>query len=392
MSNMLRAKPTARVSTRRFIPGRRSVSRSALHVCAAQAQAPIQNGTTATDACKNYSVAVFSSKRYVRDFFVKPLRDVFPNSNFVEAPLDIDTAQLAKGYDAVVLFVNDRADAPVLERLAEGGVKTIAMRCAGFDRVDLEAAQRLGLTVVRVPTYSPQSVAEHAVAMMFALNRSLHKAHLRVSQGNYTLSGLVGMEITGKTVGVIGTGAIGAQACRLFKGLGMNVLAYDIRPNQYCVELGVEYTSVEDMLPRCHVVSLHCPLLPSTRNIVDAEAIKRMRPGTMLINVSRGGLIETNAIFDGLESGQIGALGLDVYENEDSLFFTDFTAMPTEQRMQYWDRRFRTLISYPQVLVTPHSAFLTTEALNNIATTTIENLTDCAMGRPCPNQVKPRPA
>ncbi|GIM00560.1 hypothetical protein Vretimale_5555, partial [Volvox reticuliferus] len=305
-----------------------------------------------------------------------------------QPPLDKDTAKLAAGFDVVVAFVNDFVTAEVAEVLGKGGVQLIALRCAGFDRVDLAACAHHRIRVVRVPTYSPESVAEHAVALMFALNKHLHVAHLRTRMGNYALSGLVGVELQKKVVGVIGTGAIGTQACRILQGIGCNVLAHDVYPNATVEGMGIPYLSLDDMLPQCDIISLHCPLVPSTRHLVNKDSIKRMKRGVMLINVSRGGLIESDALFDALENGQIGSLGLDVYENEGGLFFVDYTMYDTQMRMQKWDRKFKTLLSYPQVLVTPHSAFLTQEALFNIATTTCQNIADFVLGKPLANEVK----
>ncbi|KXZ56322.1 hypothetical protein GPECTOR_1g284 [Gonium pectorale] len=334
-------------------------------------------------------VICFSAAQYVKDFLAPPLLKYYPNSAFVEPPLDLDTAQLAKGFDVVVVFVNDYVTAEVVEVLAKGGVKMVALRCAGFDRVDLAACEKHGIKVARVPTYSPESVAEHAVALIFALNRRLHDAYMRTRMGNYALSGLVGMEMKRKVVGVVGTGAIGVEACRILKGIGCNVLAYDVRPNPKVEAMGIPYVTMDELLPQCDIITLHCPLLPSTFHLINKDSIARMKKGVMLINVSRGGLIESDSLFDALESGQIGALGLDVYENEGSLFFVDYTMYELRTRMQKWDRKFKTLLSYPQVLVTPHSAFLTQEALYNIATTVCQNIADFTLGKPLVNSVKP---
>jgi len=308
----------------------------------------------------------------------------------VEPRLDINSARMAEGCRAVSIFVNDVCDAKVVQQLAGGGVQLVALRCAGYDRVDVKACHEAGIQVVHVPTYSPQSVAEHAVAMMFCLNRNLHQAHVRVSQGNYALSGLVGFEMLGKTVGVLGTGAIGSHAARILKGIGCRVLAHDLNPAQECVQLGVEYLGLDEMLPQCDILTLHWPLLPSTHHIINKERISRMKPGAMLINVSRGGLVETDALCEALERGQIGAVGMDVYEDEDALFFEDWSQYTAQERMRFWDRRLKTLLSYPQVLVTPHSAFLTREALHNIATTTVSSMVDFAAGRPLRNLVQER--
>ncbi|EFJ43869.1 hypothetical protein VOLCADRAFT_65549, partial [Volvox carteri f. nagariensis] len=301
--------------------------------------------------------------------------------------LDKDTAQLADGFDVVVAFVNDFVTAEVVEVLARGGVKLVALRCAGFDRVDVSACARHGIRVARVPTYSPETSPalpqyRHRYGTRTAPPfRHLHEAHIRTRMGNYSLSGLVGFEMGRKVVGVIGTGAIGIQACRILKGIGCTVLAYDVYHNPKVEAMGIPYVSLEEMLPKCDIITLHCPLLPSTRHLINRETVQHMKPGAMLINVSRGGLIESEALFDALESGQIGALGLDVYENEGGLFFV--------VRLGGIAVGLWTLLSYPQVLVTPHSAFLTQEALFNIATTTCQNIADFVLGKPLVNEVKP---
>jgi len=313
---------------------------------------------------------------------------MFPRSTFFEARLEPDSAPLASGYDAVVAFVNDDCSAKTLQILSDGGVKMIAMRCAGYDRVDLRAASELGITVARVPTYSPQSVAEHAVALMFTLCRNMHRAYNRVKMGNYALSGLVGFQLYKKIVGVVGTGAIGQEACRILKGIGCKVIAYDVKPNPAVEAMGIEYMPLDEMLPLCDIVTLHCPLLPSTRHIINKDRLAIMKPGALLVNVSRGGLVDSDALPDALRSGQLGALGLDVYESEDSLFFNDFTQLDVKDRMQFWDERLQTIMNYPQVLVSPHSAFLTYEALDAIATDTLHNIDRYFKGQSLgPNEV-----
>jgi D-lactate dehydrogenase len=345
----------------------------------------------AGDKAAKMRIAVFSSQMYVRDHMAPALAPYFPQTTFIEARLALDTAALADGHDAVCVFVNDDLSAPVVERLYKGGVRMVALRCAGYDRVDLAACQKLGMRVARVPTYSPTSVAEMAVALAFALNRNLHLIPARVAQGNYALSGLVGREMFNQTVAVLGTGAIGAEACRIFRGIGMRVLAHDVRPSPVVKALGVEYGSVEEILPQADIVSLHLPLLPSTMNFLDQKKVDSLKPNALVINVSRGGLVDTDALLAGLESGQIGGLGLDVYANEGALFFTDWSSMDASKRMRFWDRKFKTLLSYPQVFVTPHSAFLTHEALASIGRTTAVNLLEFVgkeQGAPLTNEVK----
>ncbi|KAI8463144.1 MAG: putative D-lactate dehydrogenase [Monoraphidium minutum] len=332
----------------------------------------------------------FSTQPYTTRYFVEPLQAAgFAKLRSTEARLGADTAKIAQGFDAVCLFVNDTCDAEVVEALAELGVKFIAMRCAGYDRVDVAAANAAGIKVVRVPTYSPTSVAEHAVTLMFAINRHITQAINRVTQGNYSLSGLVGRQMGGKTVGVLGTGAIGAEACRLFKGLGMNVLAYDVRPNPAVEAMGIPYQSWEEILPQCDVISLHMPLLPSTHHFINGPKIAMMKPGVTLLNVSRGALIDTRALLDGVRSGRVGGAGLDVYEKEAGVFFQDLTDLQPRERMAYWDTKLIELVALPQVLVTPHTAFLTAEALTNIADTTVDNIDAYLMGKPLTNEVQP---
>lgn len=334
-------------------------------------------------------ITVFSGAQYVESYLGPPLQKAgFQNVDFVEARLDRHTAPLAEGSPVVCLFVNDDCDKKAVKKLAQCGVKMIAMRCAGYERVDLAACAEHGIKVARVPTYSPTSVAEHAVALLFALNRHLNIAYTRVMAGNYSLGPLVGMELRGKKVGIIGTGAIGTEAARIFKGIGMDVMAYDVRHNPAVEAMGIPYVSVEEMLPQCDVISLHVPMLPSTYHIINRPRISMMKQGCILLNVSRGGLVDSDEIMHGLESGQIGALGMDVWENEANIFFEDWTDMDLMTRMKNWDRKFKVLTSYPNVIVTPHSAFLTNEALDNIASTTISNIEEFLLGKPLTNELK----
>jgi D-lactate dehydrogenase len=332
-------------------------------------------------------VAVFSAQRYVLGFLREPLQAAFSRATFIEGCLDETSAKFAAGHQAVCLFVNDDGSAAVLKVLAKMGVQFIAMRCAGFDKIDLQAAALLGLSVSRVPTYSPHSIAEHAVGLMMCLNRKYHHAHNRMQQWDYSLSGLVGFELHGKTCGVVGTGAIGTAICKTLKGFGCKVLAHDIAPSQRCIKMGVQYVEMSELLQRSDVVTLHCPLLPSTLHIIDAERISMMKPGAMLINCSRGGLVDTLSLIDALESGRIAAAGLDVYEHEGPLFFSNLGQMELDERMRCWDRSFQVLKSFPNVLITPHSAFLTHEALCSIRDTTVANLLEFQEGRPLSYQV-----
>jgi len=327
-------------------------------------------------------VAVFSTKAYTRSYFALANGEGRHELLFLEPKLAFETAALAAGYPAVCIFVNDRADAAVLETLHVGGTRTIALRCAGYNNVELAAAQRLGMTVLRVPAYSPFSVAEHTVALMLALNRRLHRAYNRVREGNFALDDLVGFELRRRTVGVIGTGRIGAALVDILAGFGCRILAYDLEPNDAVRGRGAEYVPLSALLHTADIVSLHCPLTPATHHLIDAAAVEGMKPGVMLINTSRGALVDTPAVIEGLKSRRIGALGLDVYEEEDELFFEDLSG----QILQ--DDIFARLLTFPNVIITGHQAFLTEEALRAIAETTLRNLTDVEEGRPCPNEVR----
>eukprot|EP00208_Stichococcus_sp_RCC1054_P000118 CAMPEP_0206144522 /NCGR_PEP_ID=MMETSP1473-20131121/24362_1 /ASSEMBLY_ACC=CAM_ASM_001109 /TAXON_ID=1461547 /ORGANISM="Stichococcus sp, Strain RCC1054" /LENGTH=356 /DNA_ID=CAMNT_0053540361 /DNA_START=113 /DNA_END=1183 /DNA_ORIENTATION=+ len=335
-------------------------------------------------------VACFSAHKYVLDAQSEILLSTFPKTTFLAATLDVDTAKLAEGCDAVLVFVNDDVSAEVGQALQRNGVRFVGMRCAGFDRVDVQALNDLGIKVARVPTYSPESVAEHSVSLAMALNRNLVKAHIRVLQGNFTLSGLIGRELNRKTVGILGTGAIGTAAARIWKGIGATVLAHDIRPNPE-LDGVVKYVSKEQLLSQSDFVSLHCPLLPSTFHIIDGDSISSMKEGAMVINCGRGGLVDTAALIDALEDGKLGGAAMDVYENEGNLFFQDFTQYSHKDRsqMKVFDRQFQLLMSFPNVLVTPHTAFLTEEALKAIAETSVQNLTEFATNQPLSNEVKP---
>ena len=337
-------------------------------------------------------VAVYSTAEYVHEFLIPILQSNFTKVKPLSARLDADTALLAKGYDAVCLFVNDICDAEVIETLAEGGVRFIAMRCAGYDRVDLEAAARYGIRVVRVPSYSPRSVAEMALALIMAAARNIRAATQKVAIGNYEASGLVGYELSNKTYGIVGTGKIGIELIKLLKGFEGRILAYDIYESDEAKALGAHYTDLETVLRESDVVSLHTPLLPSTRHLIDSERLDMMKNNSILVNVSRGGLVDTGALMAHLKKNdsKVAAVALDVYEQEESLFFEDFTKFSARERMKAWDNSFTVLKSLPQVIVTPHIAFLTHEALQNIADTTVANLKAAALGEELVNELKPR--
>lgn len=309
-------------------------------------------------------VAVFSSKSYDRRFLEAANETRGHELAFFEPRLSIETAPLAYGFDGVCVFVNDTLDAPTLESLHGGGVRIVALRCAGFNNVDLAAAKGLGMPVVRVPAYSPHAVAEHTVGLILSLNRKIHRAYNRVRDGNFALDGLLGFDLVGRTAGVIGTGKIGQVVAGILQGFGMRVLAYDPYPG----DSGVEYVELDDLLAQSDVVTLHMPLSKETYHLIDAGALAKMKPGAMLINTSRGGLLDTRAIIEGLKHGQIGALGLDVYEEEAGLFFEDLSNQALH------DDVFARLLTFPNVLITGHQAFFTSDALAQIAETTLASL------------------
>ncbi|MCE2469125.1 MAG: 2-hydroxyacid dehydrogenase [Dehalococcoidia bacterium] len=331
-------------------------------------------------------VAVFSAKSYDRASLEEVNADARHDLRFFDAPLDASTAGLAEGADAACVFVHDRVDADVLERLAGLGVRLVAIRAAGFNNVDLTAAGTLGLTVARVPAYSPHAVAEHAVALMLALNRKIHRAYNRVREGNFALDGLLGFDFAGKTAGVVGTGKIGAVLVRILAGFGCRILAHDPYPSPELEALGVEYVAPDDLFARADVISLHAPLTPQTRHLIDERALGRMKQGVMLVNTSRGALIDTRAVIDALKSGRIGALALDVYEEEDDLFFRDLS----EQIIQ--DDVFTRLLTFPNVLITGHQAYFTREALRGIAETTLANIDAFEQGQRSGNELTPERA
>jgi D-lactate dehydrogenase len=324
---------------------------------------------------------MFSTKAYDEASFRAADPDGRHEILHLEERLKPSTARLAAGCDAVCVFVNDVVDAATLDTLAGVGVRHVALRCAGFNNVDLAVAAGYGIDVVRVPAYSPNAVAEHTIALVLGLNRKLHRAWNRVRDGNFALDGLVGFDLAGKTVGVIGTGKIGALVARLLWHFRCEVLAFDPYPDEGLVQLGVRYTTLEEIWSSSDIVSLNCPLTPETRHLVSADVVARVKPGMMLVNTGRGALVDTAAVIDGLKSGRIGSVALDVYEEEGPLFFEDRSSEVLT------DDVFARLLTFPNVLVTAHQAFLTDEALAAIAGTTIANLDDLAAGRPCPNAV-----
>ena len=331
-------------------------------------------------------IAVFSTRAYDRAHLEAANSTPTSPHTFVwiAERLTLENVSLAAGCDAVCAFVNDRLDAEVLAKLAAAGARLIALRCAGYNHVDLSAAASHGLTVTHVPAYSPHAVAEHAIALLLTLNRRTHLAHDRVRRGDFTLEGLQGFDLHGKTAGLIGTGRIGVITGRILQGFGCRVLAHDPFPPQEARDAGFTFVSFNELLAQADIVSLHCPLLPATKHIINAATLARMKPHALLINTSRGGLIDTTAAVDALANNRIGGLGLDVYEHESALFFEDHSRAPIS------DPLFARLIAHPNVIVTGHQGFLTHEALDNIAASVLASLNAFAAGQPCPNTLKPR--
>ena len=314
-------------------------------------------------------IAFFSAKGYDRSSFAAVNHRFGHHLVFLEPHLNSQTATLAAGCAGVCAFVNDHLDAGTLDMLAQVGIRLIVLRSAGFNNVDLPRAQQLGLVVARVPAYSPYAVAEHAAALVLALDRKLPRAHARVRDGNFALDGLLGFDIHGRTVGIVGTGRIGAVFARIMSGFGCRLLAFDRRQNDDCVALGAEYVELPRLFAEADIISLHAPLTAETRHLIDKDAVRRMKRGVMIVNTSRGALVDTKALIDGLKSGHIGFLGLDVYEEEEALFFEDRSGQIIQ------DDVFTRLLSFPNVIVTAHQAFFTEEALGNIAETTLSNIT-----------------
>jgi D-lactate dehydrogenase len=313
-------------------------------------------------------VAVFSTRPYDRTFLERANAAGRHQLDFYDSRLDVGNAALAHGAQAVCAFVNDRLGADVLERLHAGGVRLLALRSAGFNHVDLSAAAELGIAVGRVPEYSPYAVAEHTVALLMALNRHIHRAYARVREGNFALDGLLGFDMHGRTVGIVGTGKIGECFSRIMAGFGCKLLGFDIRPNPVCQALGMRYVELPELLAASDVISLHCPLTPQTRHLINADALAGMKPGAMLLNTSRGAVVDTPAVIAALKAGTLGSLGLDVYEEEADLFFSDLSGEVMR------DDVFARLLTFPNVLITGHQAFFTADALTAIATTTLANI------------------
>jgi D-lactate dehydrogenase len=321
------------------------------------------------------TVAFYDTKPYDREYMLAAAGAAGIHWLFREFRLTAETASTADTATAVCGFVNDRLERACLATLATAGVRHVAMRCAGFNNVDLAAAREFGITVTRVPAYSPHAVAEHTVALVLALNRRIHRAFNRVREQNFSLAGLVGFDLHGKTCGIVGTGKIGRVAAEIFRGFGMRVLAHDPSPMaDWAVARGIDYLPLDELLVASDIVSLHLPLTPETHHLVNAASLARMKPGAMLVNTSRGKLIDTAAVISALKTGRLGGLAIDVYEEEDGIFFEDLSGQVLQ------DDELARLLTFPNVLVTAHQAFLTREALGEIARVTVENLLRVARG------------
>ena len=326
-------------------------------------------------------VALFSTRPFDRQFFDAANLQHAHDIQYLEARLTPQTAALAAGSPAVCAFVNDELHEGVLTQLAAHGTRLIALRSAGFNHVDLPAALKLGLTVARVPAYSPNAVAEHTIAMILTLNRKTHRAHARVREGNFALDGLLGFDLNGQTAGVVGTGKIGSLVARILSGFGCRVIAHDTVVNAECEANEVRYVTLAELWKESDIVTLHAPLTPDTRHLLDADAIAQMKRGVMIINTGRGALVETSALIDGLKTGHIGYVGLDVYEEEEHLFFQDHSSDII------MDDVFARLLTFPNVLITAHQAFFTREALTAISGTTLQNISAFARGERSGNEL-----
>ncbi len=327
-------------------------------------------------------IAVFSARPYDREFMNAANTIAGHQLCFFDATLERETCALAAGHEAVCIFVNDTADAGVLEALVAGGTRLVALRCTGFNNIDLKAAERLGLKVVRVVAYSPYSVAEHAVALLLAINRKIHRAYNRTRDSNFELDGLMGFDLHGKTVAIVGTGRIGRVFAKIMRGFGCEVLGHDKSHSPEFEALGARYTDLVEIGAKADIISLHCPLTPETQHIVNAKMLSRLKRGALLVNTSRGGLVETEAVIEALKSGQLGGLALDVYEQEADLFYRDLSSTVVS------DDVFERLLSFPNVIVTGHQAFFTREAISTICQTTIDNVTEFATGQVLSNELR----
>ncbi|WP_297794386.1 2-hydroxyacid dehydrogenase [uncultured Eudoraea sp.] len=327
-------------------------------------------------------IAVFSTKSYDQEYFEKYNQEYNFEFSFFETSLNFDTARLTDGFNVVCVFVNDIVDPETLRILSNNGVGLIALRCAGYNNVNIESANKYNIKVVRVPAYSPEAVAEHAIALILTLNRKTHKAYNRIREGNFSLKNLIGFNLQNKTVGVIGTGQIGATFCKLIKGFGSKIVAFDIHKNTALLDLGVEYMDINEVFKKADIISLHCPLNEHTKHIINKDSISKMKDGVMIINTSRGALIKTGDVIEGLINKKIGYLGIDVYEQEENLFFEDLSERIIE------DEFILRLMSFPNVLITSHQAFFTQEAMVEITTTTLNNIKAFEKNEELINEVK----
>lgn len=327
-------------------------------------------------------IAIYGTRTYDRQFLGAANAAHGFDLQFIEAPLTALTARLAAGHQAICVFVNDVVDRTVLEALAQEGVRLLALRCAGYNNVNLAAARELGIAVVRVPAYSPHAVSEFTIGLLLSLDRKIHRAWSRVRENNFALDGLVGRNLHGRVAGVVGTGQIGALVARALRaGFGCDVLASDPVVNQDLVDIGVRYVERDELLREAEIVSLHCPLTPETRHLIDAKALEAARPGLVIVNTSRGALIDTAALVDALKQRRVAGVALDVYEQEAGIFFDDLSSEIID------DDVLQRLLTFPNVLMTGHQAFLTEEALMAIAETTLQSIADFAADRPPLNRV-----
>ncbi|MFV8466781.1 2-hydroxyacid dehydrogenase [Flavobacterium sp. LB1P62] len=327
-------------------------------------------------------IAVFSTKPYDREYLDKFNNESKHELIYFEAPLNAETTNLAIGFEGVCIFVNDKIDKKTINQLSHIGIKLIDLRCAGFNNVDVEAAAKENIKILRVPAYSPQAVAEHAVALILTLNRKTHKVYNRVRESNFSLENLTGFNLYGKTVGVIGTGKIGAAFCQIILGFGCKVIAYDVTESEELIVKGVQYKTLDELFENSDIISLHCPLNANTKHLFNRTTFSKIKKGAMLINTSRGALIKTSDAIEALKNEQLGYLGIDVYEQEENLFFKDLSESIIK------DDLIERLMAFHNVLITPHQGFFTNEALDQIALTTLKNFTDFENGLPLENEVK----
>ena len=328
-------------------------------------------------------IAFFDAKSYDRENFAKVNENFGFDIQYYKERLSLNTVSLTQGADAVCIFVNAECDARVIERMAGYGVKLIALRCAGFNNVDVQAAKQFGIRVVRVPAYSPHAVAEYAVTLMLALNRKVYRSVYRTREGNFRLGGLLGFDMYGKTVGLIGMGKIAKELVKILRGFGMNVLAYDLYPDEaFAKEHQVKIVSLDELYEQSDIISLHCPLTKETQFIINSDSITKMKYGVMIINTGRGKLIKTADLIDSLRSHQVGSAALDVYEEEANYFYEDRSDKMID------DDKLALLLMMPNVIVTSHQAFFTREAVHNIALTTLQNILDFSEGKELVNEVK----